>query len=1045
MKSLSNRANNQFQSIEIGNVTITAPAGIPDWDLVLPIGNGLASQVLTTDGDGVTSWTTLPVTPGTGSVTSVGLSMPSQFIVSNTPISTSGVISVVFSATPIPIVNGGTGTTTSTGTGSLVLSSNPTFTGTIITPTLKSDSIRLSNGVNETIFHSGASSNYVLTTPSDAGTSGQFLKTDGLGNLSWQSGNVGTVTSVNMTVPSGFSISGNPIIGSGTLDLTLSAIPVLNGGTGATAITGSGNNVLSVSPTFTGTVVATNITATVLRAPTISIGTTALTNILSGASLSYTLVTPPNAGTNGQILTTNGAGVLSWTNGTPGPPGGINSIGLSMPTGFSVTNSPLTSDGSLNVTWSGSVPVSNGGTGATTTTGTGQNVLSASPTFTGTIGCSNITGTGTLSALNLTAVADISSATMTSPVINAELVDFIAPLSAIGFSPLAVPALTLKNINMYAPGGGILIEGLASGINMVGTGLLNGGIQLYTLLDPLVPNVTLNEGGLGIAAGSINIAIGGIGITAGNITCTAGDVSCINVHCGDVFIKNGLLGTTSLTTQAVGLLSLSLPPSQGNLRDVLSTDGDGLTSWTPSTGTGDIVRNDQPTLVAPLISAISGTTELLSQATSAVVLNLPPTIGDSDDVLSTDGTGLASWKPSTGTNLNVLSDEPVFNKNIKVFEALQYDSPIPKVFFGESADAGLCGVLSYSASSVDVLDSYLKFGSFGSTTLFQQYHNGSTVISTFTPNSSLTIYNFGLSLGDYRMLELFSNGMASNNTSTLKLGKTSSSGNLKYKYVVGSMSEFSVEFYSTVLKFQQNPGLPVYLNNLLQTPGIAFTNSTFVNSIISNQDAQTSPYLLQLPLDMGTAGYVLSTDGSNTTSWVPFTGGTVTSVDMTVPEFLTVANNPITTSGTLAISLSVGFALPTSSGGTGVTAASTGTGGVVLSNSPALTGDWTSTGLLHIDRGYTSTDVPALRLGSITGGYYGAVHYADFGNLSPLSYTRFLSGNSSFAVYNSSSIVFDGNVTAAPFVLTNNERTPIFGENVYVTDLFAPNLVIFIL
>ena len=62
--------------------------------------------------------------------------------------------------------------------------------------------------------------------------------------------------------------------------------------------------------------------------------------------------------------------------------------------------------------------------------------------------------------------------------------------------------------------------------------------------------------------------------------------------------------------------------------------------------------------------------------------------------------------------------------------------------------------------------------------------------------------------------------------------------------------------------------------------------------------------------------------------------GTVTSVAATVPAFLSVAGSPITTSGTLAISLS-GTALPVANGGTGVTT-STGTTNVVLSNSPTL-------------------------------------------------------------------------------------------------------------
>jgi hypothetical protein len=63
--------------------------------------------------------------------------------------------------------------------------------------------------------------------------------------------------------------------------------------------------------------------------------------------------------------------------------------------------------------------------------------------------------------------------------------------------------------------------------------------------------------------------------------------------------------------------------------------------------------------------------------------------------------------------------------------------------------------------------------------------------------------------------------------------------------------------------------------------------------------------------------------------------GTVTSVAASVPTFLSIAGSPITTSGTLAVTLS-GTALPVLNGGTGVTT-STGSGNTVLSTSPVLT------------------------------------------------------------------------------------------------------------
>ena len=61
--------------------------------------------------------------------------------------------------------------------------------------------------------------------------------------------------------------------------------------------------------------------------------------------------------------------------------------------------------------------------------------------------------------------------------------------------------------------------------------------------------------------------------------------------------------------------------------------------------------------------------------------------------------------------------------------------------------------------------------------------------------------------------------------------------------------------------------------------------------------------------------------------------GTVTSVAASVPSFLSISGSPITTSGTLAISLS-GTALPTTSGGTGQTSFTSG--GVVYASSTSV-------------------------------------------------------------------------------------------------------------
>ena len=87
------------------------------------------------------------------------------------------------------------------------------------------------------------------------------------------------------------------------------------------------------------------------------------------------------AGTSGQVLTSAGAGVApTWA--TPGSGGTVTSVAATVPAFLSVTGSPVTTSGTLAISYSGTaLPVANGGTGVTTSTGTGNTVLSTSPTF----------------------------------------------------------------------------------------------------------------------------------------------------------------------------------------------------------------------------------------------------------------------------------------------------------------------------------------------------------------------------------------------------------------------------------------------------------------------------------------------------------------------------------------------------------------------------------------------------------------------------------------------------------------------------------------
>ena len=161
-----------------------------------------------------------------------------------------------------------------------------------------------------------------LTT---TGSSGAATFVGGTLNIpQYSGGGSGTVTSVDASVPSFLSISGNPITTSGTLAIGYSgtALPIANGGTGATsaasALTNLGaypaanpdgfttNTGTVTSVSGTGTVSGLTLSGTVTASGNLTLGGSitgfatsgANTNISSVALTTGTISTAPSAGTD---------------------------------------------------------------------------------------------------------------------------------------------------------------------------------------------------------------------------------------------------------------------------------------------------------------------------------------------------------------------------------------------------------------------------------------------------------------------------------------------------------------------------------------------------------------------------------------------------------------------------------------------------------------------------------------------------------------------------------------------------------------------------
>jgi len=401
-------------------------------------------------------------------------------------------------------------------------------------------------------------------------------------------GNTGTVTSVAATAGTGISVSGSPITTSGTLTITNTAPDQTVSLTAGTGISTSGTypnfTITNTSPSSGGTVTSVTGTAPVVSSggttPAISMAaaTTSVSGYLtstdwntfngkgSGTVTSITSTTLTvggtsaiptinltsgivTAGTTGSatlipVITVDTYGRVTSITTAANPQGTVTSVAATVPSFLSVSGSPITTSGTLAISYSGTaLPILNGGTGQTTASAA-FNALSPLTTA-GDVLYGGTSGAGTRLAIGTAGQVLTVNAGATAP-------QWSTPTTG-----------TVTSVAQSFTGGIISVSG--SPITTSGTLALtvagtSGGIPYFSSATTWATSAVL-------AANSLVIG-GGAGVAPSTITTGTGVVTALGVNTGSAgaFVVNGgALGTPSsgTVTNLTGTASININGTVG--------------------------------------------------------------------------------------------------------------------------------------------------------------------------------------------------------------------------------------------------------------------------------------------------------------------------------------------------------------------------------------------------------------------------------------------------------------------------------------------------
>ena len=292
-------------------------------------------------------------------------------------------------------------------TGVTTTAVNPANDGAL---TLAVSGTGLSGSASFTANQSGASSFTVTSNATNANTVSTIVARDGSGNFS-----AGTITASLTGTASNVTTNANltghvTSVGNAAVLGSFTSLQLL---TALTDETGTGANVFATSPTLVTPALGTPSSGTLTSCTGLPItGITSSTTIGLGVGsidLGHETDTTLARSAAG-VVTIEGVEVVTLSRTQTLTNKTLTSPTLTTPVLGTPSSGTLTSCTGLPLSTgvTGTLPVANGGTGVTSSTGTGSVVLSASPTFTGTVGAAAITATGDIAAANFNSTSDIN-------------------------------------------------------------------------------------------------------------------------------------------------------------------------------------------------------------------------------------------------------------------------------------------------------------------------------------------------------------------------------------------------------------------------------------------------------------------------------------------------------------------------------------------------------------------------------------------------------------------------------------------------------------